>query len=793
MDLVLPGMGLAGRRPAGLVRIVVAGTPCLWYVGLGREEMTNLRMAAMPKDNLELICQVARLATSLERAAKLTSFLDQVVQMVAEHMSATVCSIYLCDAEAGQLVLRATVGLDSTAAGSVRLKVGEGIVGAAMAERKTIRLDRGTDSPHFKSVPGIAEEQHAAFLAVPIVFGPTPVGVLVVQHREVGFFGREDATAMEAIAHQLAGTVEHARLLNSLSAERLEESEDERFVRGASGSPGVALGKLAALGGPEGDFQALAQSEAYRHATAADFGRAVVSAERQLADLEALMDSQQADVAATLIFSAHQAMLVDESFTGAMHEAVQGGTPPAQAIAQVVGHYVELFSRSPLAQLREKVRDIEDLGQRLLRNLNEEADADGDYRGRIVIAPDILPSDVMRLKAQKVAGVILTGGGLTAHVSILCRSLDIPMVTCRDGRLAQCRPGERVLIDGNQGHVFLAPDDELVGRYDALRRHSGPNEAELAAIRPETYTADGERIRLFVNVNLLSELPLAQDMKAEGVGLYRSDFPYIIRSDFPTEEEQIPIYSRLFAAMGDRPVTFRTLDIGGDKLLNYFSSPTEENPFLGLRAIRFSLRYHNVFAPQIRALLRAGVGHQLRIMFPLVGSPDEFFAARDFVAECATRLAGEGVPHNNAPELGIMVELPSAVEMIDELAAEADFLSIGSNDLTQYLLAADRTNQAVADYYLPHHPALLRAIKRVVDGAARHHCSLSICGEIGGNPHFLPFLLGIGIRQLSLDARRIPAVQRCVMALDMAEARKVAERALRAHTIKEAARILGLD
>lgn len=741
----------------------------------------------MPKDNLDLICRVARLATNLDRAASLASFLGQVVRMVADHMSATVCSIYLCDAQAGRLELSATVGLDSSATGTVRLDIGEGIVGAAMKNRATIRVARGADSPHFKFIPGIAEEQHEAFLAVPIVFGPTSVGVLVVQHREVGFFGPEDATALEAISHQLAGTIEHARLLSSLSDERPQEIEGERFIRGVSGAPGVALGPLALFGGQDGDFQTLAADETYRDATEADFGRAVARTERQLAELEAFMESQQADVAATLIFSAHQAMLADASFTGNMRQAVASGTPPATAIAQVVGHYGEQLSKSPLAHLREKVRDVEDLGHRLLYNLADRDDGVGDYRDHVVVAPDILPSDVLRLKAQQVAGIILTGGGVTAHVAILCRSLDIPMVSCRNPRLAQARPGERLLIDGNQGHVFLTPDEELVERYESLRRHGGLDEEELAAIKPETHTADGGRVWLLANINLLGELPLALSVKAEGVGLYRSEFPYIIRNDFPTEDEQFAIYSRLFAAMEGRPVTFRTLDIGGDKLLNYFSTPRENNPFLGLRAIRFSLRYRNIFAPQVRALLRAGAERDLRIMFPLVGSPDELLAAKAFVAECAGRLAEKGIAHNPSPRMGVMIELPSAVEMIDELAELADFLSIGTNDLVQYLLAADRTNQAVADYYMPYHPAVLRALRRVAEGAARRDCPLSICGEMGAEPRFLAFLLGIGIRRFSLDARRLPALQQAIEALSLEEAEAFAERALRTRKVEDAA------
>ena len=292
------------------------------------------------------------------------------------------------------------------------------------------------------------------------------------------------------------------------------------------------------------------------------------------------------------------------------------------------------------------------------------------------------------------------------------------------------------------------------------------------------------------NINLLNELVLAERYQAEGIGLYRSEFPFIVRSGFPSEEEQYRIYRTIVEHMGSRPVTLRTLDIGGDKMLSYFPSVDEANPFLGLRALRFTLRNKGIFVQQLRAMLRAGVGADFGIMFPMVSSLDEFLQARDIVQECCHELAEQGVEFNPAPRLGPMVELPSAVEIAAELAREADFLCIGTNDLIQYVLAVDRTNKHISEFYVPYHPAVLRSLKRIADAAAANRVPVSVCGEMAGDPKMIPFLIGIGIRELSMDLRLLPRAQATLGLLDSAIARGQADDMLGMGRISELAAYL---
>lgn len=331
----------------------------------------------------------------------------------------------------------------------------------------------------------------------------------------------------------------------------------------------------------------------------------------------------------------------------------------------------------------------------------------------------------------------------------------------------------RILIDGNLGNIYVDPDKGVVAKFvekEHLRAQAG--EVRLL-VRPQTFTKDGVRIRLLANINLLGDAAVAEDYAAEGVGLYRTEFPFIIRTDFPLEEEQHVIYRRLVEMMKGREVTFRTLDIGGDKMLSYYDHSKEANPFLGLRSIRFLLRHKDIFAQQIRAILRAAGGEEgrgVRIMFPMISSMDEWFEAKALVLDCVAELKASQSFFQSDPVLGMMVELPSVLPMIDELAREAGFFSIGTNDLTQYMLAVDRTNEKVADLYMAHHPSVLRALKVVADAANRHGCDLSVCGDMAHEPRYMPFLVGIGIRKFSLDARYIPKVQARLLTLDAGKA-----------------------
>jgi phosphotransferase system enzyme I (PtsP) len=753
----------------------------------------------MAKDNVDLICDISELAGLFEKSDSLSDFLQSAVSIVAYHMRSAVCSIYLYQEESERLTLAATQGLNKEGVGKVSLRLGEGIVGAAMKELRPICEGHGSLNPHFKRIEGINEEEYEAFLAVPILLrGVMRVGVLVAQDPEPNYFHENDIKALKAISSQLAVVIENAKLLMSLheaekrigdspKAAAEETASTPAFIKGVTASSGIVKGVAVILDGHGYDVLMAPADDDEHPFTKEDFRLALQESVTQLTQLQNRMEEKLGDVA-SLIFNAHLLILKDDGFSGEMERLIDQGTPADRAVTSVVNDYIGLFSKSSNPRLKEKVLDVKDLGHRLLRNLQQHGEDQGDYAGQILVARELLPSDVLKFAAQNVEGIVIVQGGVTAHISILARSLRVPMVFVENESILDLDDGTRILIDANQGTLFLDPSDSVLKQYQSLVNRQ---EEEKRSVTEETFTRDGTKIKLLANVNLLSDIEFANENKAEGIGLYRSEFPFIIRNEFPSEEAQRLIYEKIYTAIGDdREITLRTLDVGGDKKLPYHKHDEEANPFLGLRAIRFSLQNLPIFKQQIRAMLRAGAKKELRIMFPFISSVDDFEEAKAIVMQCIEELEQEGVAHNSAPKVGLMVELPAAIEIIDELAAVADFFSIGTNDLIQYLLAVDRTNESVSNMYVSHHPAVLRAVYRIVNSAINNEVDVSVCGDMALNEDMLKFLIGIGMRKVSIDPQQIPRVQAFITNLHTEEARQHARKLLRFGTLREVNRFL---
>jgi phosphotransferase system enzyme I (PtsP) len=749
-----------------------------WQVKRGKNR-------CMGKANVNMICDVAELSSLFEKSSGLDDFLQAAVSTVAYHMQAAVCSIYIYDDAARMLRLRATQGLNADAIGKVELRLGQGIAGKALKELRSICVGRASDSSDFYSVAGIGEEKYQAFLAVPIRRQLKRVGVLTVQDPQPDYFDETDEQALRAIAGQLATVIENAGLLMALHhktvAKPAEDGPVSRLVKGRPGSSGVAQGRSSfVVSGHSGRFRKFDTTP--DNLTLADFERALRASEQQLSDLQREAAEDLSDVA-QLIFNAHLLILADDEFSGSIRRKIQDGMHPADALVEVVNRYVDIFLASPNPRLQEKVHDLKDLGHRLMENLIGGDRAPGDYSGHIILADALLPSDVLKLSTEKAEGFIVQGG-ITSHIAIICRSLQKPMVMVDAQQFELFTGSCDLLIDGSAGTVYIQPSKEVLTEYAKHQRRADALEA-APPMKAESYTTDGTRIHLYANINLLSDLKLADKFCAEGVGLYRSEFPFIIRNDFPSEEEQFRVYSRIVESMGEREVTFRALDIGGDKLLSYQDEVEEANPFLGLRGIRFLLRNKEVFGEQIRAMLRAGVGGNTRIMFPLISSVDEFIEARELVKQCMGELDGRGEEYNRETRLGVMIELPSAVVLVEDLAHEVDFMSIGTNDLIQYMLAVDRTNEMVSKLYLSHHPAILRAIENVVSVARSHRKDVSICGDIARDAKMIPFLLGVGLRKISLSPRQMFEIQQTVESVSMESAVYAARQMLELSRISE--------
>lgn len=750
------------------------------------------------EEHFGFLADIGEISALLSESPDLQGFLDRTVRMVADHLHAQVCSIYLYDEDSHTLTLRATRGLAKQSVGRIKLNLGEGLVGKALKELRPICVAHASEHPDYKYFPEAGEEPYESFLGVPILRGVDKIGMLVVQRHANNRFSKVEEMAMRALTAQLATAIETARTLLHMSTPVHAKTvapvrAQSFFINGSIASPGYAHGRsIQFIRHPVERILGLSRE----HESAAGDGGAVLdqAIAATLAQLNGLQTAlgQKLPEVASLIFEAHMMMLKDRAFVGTMREQIANGASAVRAVAEVATKYIAIFEASTHDYIREKARDVEDLALRLLRNLNGgEERGDVDWRGRVVIARELLPSDILKITLAEVAGIILVGGGLTSHISILVRSLSIPMIIADDPQLADLEDGVAVLLDADTGNAYVNPGRDVIIRFEERERLRGKAVAHRRNMHAETRMKDGERVTLLANINLLSELDMALDLKAEGIGLYRTEFPFLIRQTLPSEEEQFSVYSRLLSRMGTRDVAIRTLDAGGDKMMAYFNDGIEPNPALGLRSIRLTLKYRDVFNQQIRAILRAGAEKDnLRIMFPMIGSLDEFLLAKGIVEECIEALQAESGETVKRPRIGMMVELPSVVELADAFAREADFFSIGTNDFIQYMLAVDRGNARVFEYYCPHHPAVLRGLKRIADAALLRKIECAVCGEMAHDVRYVPFFLGIGIRRLSVDPHFLPEVQQCVAGWSQEEASAYAASLLRLNSIKEIERLL---
>lgn len=732
-------------------------------------------------DRLELINAVGELAGLLGRNSDTTSFLSDVVDLVARIIKVDVSSIYLHDEIRDELILRATHGLNAEFIGQLTLRPGEGLTGRAFQEGNILIVSKASEAQGFKPIPHLGEERFEAFLAAPIKRGPVRIGVMTLQHGEAGYFDERDGRALRAVAGYLSQALENASLLFELSEERRGAGPREGVAEGAllEGTvlgPGIALGESIYLERYESDGEEatpLTVTEELER-----FEDSVTASLHQLEELQRNADELVSDLS-SLVFSAHLLMLRDSSFTGRMRRLIEEGISASAAVKRVVSDFVARFEALEEPRFQEKALDVRDLGHRLMLNLLGGPEGSADYRGRILIIRELFPSELIKLAVQRASGIVLVGGR-TSHIAILSQSLGLPVVATDEPSLLQLNDGTTVIVDGEDGKILLAPDTDVLEAYRS-RRQRIARKRKQKSIDPPILTRDGAVVHLLANVNLVKDSRAAAEAGAEGIGLYRSEFPFLIRNDFPSEDEQVEVYRRVFSPMGSREITVRALDIGGDKLTSRYAH-SENNPYLGFRGIRFLLHEEGLFREQLRALLQARAEAPLRIMFPMVGSVEEFLAAKELLRQSVREVHGPRAP---LPPVGAMVELPSAVEMAREIAGEADFLSLGTNDLTMYVLGVDRSNGLVGRLYRPDHPALLRAIHRLVRNVGSLRVHTSVCGESATDPYLLVFYLGIGIRRFSVQPHRLSDLCDRVRSLTLPECEKEAEALLSCATAKD--------
>jgi phosphotransferase system enzyme I (PtsI) len=455
------------------------------------------------------------------------------------------------------------------------------------------------------------------------------------------------------------------------------------------------------------------------------------------------------------------------------------------AVRRALDQIQSVFDRIEDPYFRERRSDIAMVGERLLRNLlgMVESSVEDTPKGSIAVGHDLSPADVAQLGRAEAAGFCTEAGGRTSHTAIVARALGLPLVVGVERLGHRVWSGMTVIVDGNRGEVILDPDAEALRRYMARADVQRARAHRLSAMRDTpSATIDNTPIHLAANVEMLEEIPIAVDLGAEAVGLFRTEFLYLERPTLPTEEEQYQHAVAALKSVGGRPITFRTLDLGGDKLPAAVRMPSGANPAMGLRSIRYSLHRIDIFRTQLRALYRASVEGPMSILFPLISGVAELRTAKGVCEGVCAELAKEGIPHDPKVPIGTMVETPSAAFIADLLAAECDFLSIGTNDLIQYALAADREDEHVGYLYHPLHPAILRALKQIVEGAARFNKPVAMCGDMAGDPLLAWMLIGLGLRQLSMAPRQIPVLKSIVHSTKIADAERMARAAMELRT-----------
>jgi phosphotransferase system enzyme I (PtsP) len=737
--------------------------------------------------NFELLCDMAELTALFEKKSSLSEFLYDVVSMVGAHMKSDVCSVYLYNQEKNELIMRASHGLTIPENQIITLKPGEGITGKSFEESRSIREGRASQNPYFKPIPGVEEHMYQAFLAVPIRRGVTKIGVLTLQDKRKNAFSSHDTRALKAIASQLAASLENAEVLMEMYQSPNKDSSQTTILSGVSTSSKIAIGSSVLFRSKTASFtpipvpveQHLPCNETEELVA---FARSLTATKEQLESLQLMVDNKVAEMA-DLIFGAHLLMLRDEKFSGAMQEKIQTGSSAARAVTEVVNSYVHTFSQHQNQRIREKAQDILDLGLRLLKNLTNPDNPILDYTDQIIIAADLFPSELVRISAQNAAGLVTLGSGHTAHIALLARSLKLPTIFVHSEQIVSIPDGTLLLIDGSHEELHIDPHGKIISEFQQIIAQN----TELTEIPcPKvSVTEDGVPIKVLANVNLIQDVETALNCNAEGIGLYRSEFPFLVRNDFPSEEEQTRLYRRVLEPMESGEVVIRTLDIGGDKLMGVQQQYQESNPFLGFRGIRFSLSNLEIFTDQLRAIIRAGKDRDLRIMFPMISSLDEFLLAKDQVLSILEELKQEGLDHNPKPLLGAMIELPAAVEITKDLNKHADFLSVGTNDLIMYTLAVDRTNEKIGSMYTAHHPAVLRSLDRIIRSLGNSVHKLSVCGEAVHDLALLTFLLGRGVRKVSVDPNRIPKLKSSIIGLNLRRAQKISRELLKIHTLKD--------
>ncbi len=721
---------------------------------------------------LRQIMQQVRAAPTLDDA------LEVIILQVKKAVRVDACAVYLTDVEQGDCVLAAAKGLDPDLIGSVRVRLGEGLVGLVAERRELIvETDAGAHPNRYFSIDTL-HRRDGSFLGTPLIHYRKLLGVLVAWKPVHQPYAGDEVTFFVSLGAQLAKAVHDAETIDAVSALLSGQRCRDPFVQGISAAQGLAIGRVML-----GDAQAKLASIPDRQvrdvaAEALAFQAAIAGARQELkSGGEGLAGVVPEDVGS--LFDVYAMLLGSDSLVTDTIDRIRSGNWAPGAWRETISRHASIFEQMEDPYLRTRADDIREIGEYVLTQLQSRETASAETPERCVLVGDTLGlTHIAAIPAGCLVGLVSTRGSPLSHMAVLARALGIPAVVSLAALPGSLLAGSEMVVDGDEGRVYIQPSPRLLATFQRRIREARLRADRLAATRElPAETLDGTRVPLYANIGLPADIASAAASGAEGIGLYRTEYSFLLSDTLPDEDDQRASYREVLAAFAPKPVTLRTLDVGGDKMLSYFPT-VEDNPFLGCRGIRFSLDQPGIFLIQLRAMLRANAGPgNLQVLFPMIGTVGELEEALGLLERAYRELEEEGQDAAR-PRVGVMIEVPASVHLAETLIRRVDFLSIGTNDLTQYMLAVDRNNAQVVTPYDGLHPAVLNAIRQVIEAAHLQGKPVSVCGEMAGDPAGALLLMGMGVDTLSMSPTLLAQVKLAIRCFTQARARVLADTAL---------------
>lgn len=724
-----------------------------------------------------MLTTLKRIVEEVNQIPGLQPALERLATLVRQAMAVDACAIYLVDYKNETLVLRATDGLNKQAINKVKIGFNEGLIGLVAQREEPLNIENAPLHPRYKHYPEVNEDAFFAFIGTPIIHQRRVLGVISMQQKSTRRFGEDEEAFLVTLANQISFEIANAEIRGVLDVNPERDLDTHKSVNGVPGSPGLALGQAFVLNMKHELSQLIVRKTTNQAKEIEDYRKAVDLTRSQVAVLsDKLGDTLPEDVKG--IFQLYHQLLDANSLGREVEQKIRENWDAASSLKLVVENYAVRFAAMEDSYMQERAVDIIDLSNRILHNIMQASGSPTNTEqdlpdNAILVAREVSATMLAEFPSEKLKGIVSIQGSNNSHAAILARAMGVPAVMGLRGVPLSLINHQELFVDGYSGQVVLAPEPkartqflQLIAEEEAFFKRID-SEADRAAI-----TQDGCDMTLLVNAGLSAGLEMEQNKQGAGVGLYRTEIPFMLRERFPSEQEQYEIYRSLLTAHPNKEMTMRTLDVGGDKPLSYFPI-SEDNPFLGWRGIRLTLDHPDIFLVQVRAMLRASIGlSNLHILLPMICSISEVDEANRLINQAFYEVKEEALKIQQSlvrPKIGVMLEVPSVIFQLERLSEKVDFFSVGTNDLTQYLLAVDRNNSRVAQLYSSYHPSVLIALSQIVKTSNQCNTPVTVCGELAGEPSGALILMAMGYRKLSMNAHSLRKINWVIRNVSIAE------------------------